>query len=324
MESVKPELIYKGLFLVLMSNNNPEGKTYKPPTAPSHKISGGFILMAKRVESPSSINTFKQCPRKYYYQYIARLPTLPNIHQVRGNIAHSTLENFYDMDVSTFSEQDYAQKFRSGIQSLFLHYWNRSQPELKKLNLNHDQEQFYFEETVLMLLNWTNHLIGEVGQMVQSKKISVPEAFVQLTPIREQRFKSDRYSVQGFIDAIHHLEDEVHIIDYKTNASFEFKEEIKLQLAIYSLLYFEKHGQMPSKVGIFFLRHKLKLMKTDPELLELAKKEIELIHTHTSKTEQIDDYPRCVGPLCKWSSGQCDFFGTCKPFEQKGGMVRPK
>jgi ATP-dependent helicase/DNAse subunit B len=53
--------------------------------------------MPKRVQSPSSINTYNQCPRKYYYQYILKLPTRPSIHLVRGNIAHSVLEDFFSI-----------------------------------------------------------------------------------------------------------------------------------------------------------------------------------------------------------------------------------
>ncbi len=272
--------------------------------------------MGKRVESPSSINTFKQCQRKYYYQYIAKLPTLPNIHQVRGNIAHSTLENFYGLDPTTLTKDNYAQLFHRRIQTLFMQTWGKYQKQLQGLHLNPDQEKFYFEETLMMLMNWTNQTIGEMGLMLSKNGLSVPEAFQKITPLREQHFRSDRYAVRGFVDAIQKIGEEVHIIDYKTNASFEFKDEIKLQLAIYSLLYFEKHGTMPSKVGIFFLRHKLKQMTVDQELLELAKKEIELVHNHTSASEDIEKYPRCTGPLCKWSSGQCDFYETCKPFEQ--------
>ncbi len=271
--------------------------------------------MAKRVESPSSINTFKQCTRKYYYQYIAKLPTIPNVHQVRGNIAHSTLEKFYDIDISTITSENYPLRFRQAIQQLFLYHWNQSKTELKKLSLNNDQEQFYFEETMLMLMNWTNQFITKITEEISVRNISVQEAFQLLTPLREEQYHSDNYSVRGFIDAIHHIEDEVHILDYKTNSKFEIKEEIKLQLAIYSLLYFEKHGKMPSKVGIFFLRHKLKQLNVDAELLELAKKEIGLVHAHTSQTEDIKDYPRCVGPLCKWSTGQCDFYDTCRPHD---------
>ena len=271
--------------------------------------------MAKRVESPSSINTFKQCKRKYYYQYIAKLPTLPNIHQVRGNVAHSALEDFYSIDVSEYTIESYKQKFLLTMQALFFNCWQRYKTELQKLQLNQDQMRFYFEETMLMLMNWVNHFNEEITQVMNTRNISVQEAFFYLTPLREQEFVSDNYCVHGFVDAIHHLENEVHIIDYKTNTSFDIKDSIRLQLAIYSLLYFEKHGNMPSKVGIFFLRYKLKLMNVDRELLELAKKEIQLIHNHTTSTENIDDYPRGVGPLCKWSTGKCDFYDTCKPFE---------
>ncbi len=271
--------------------------------------------MPKRVESPSSINTFKQCPRKYYYQYIEQLPTLPNIHQVRGNIAHSTLEQFYDIDISSFDEENYIPKFQSTIQKLFLSNWANYKPKLQALNLNKDQEQFYFEETMLMLMNWTAHFISNIKEKIDQKKISVQEAFQLLTPIREEEYASDVYSVHGFIDAIHQLEDEVHIIDYKTNSTFDFKDSIKLQLAIYSLLYFEKHGKKPHKVGVFFLRHKLKMINVDEQLLELAKKEIQLVHEHTSKRSAKEDYPKHTSPLCKWSSGKCDFHDVCKPFE---------
>ncbi len=277
--------------------------------------------MAKRTESPSSINTFKQCRRKYYYQYIEKLPTLPNIHQVRGNIAHTTLEEFYEIDVSGFTEGNYQQKFSEVIQRLFLHCWKRYKTKLDGLDLTDDQKQFYFEETMLMLMNWVKQFNEEFAAFLESRKVSIPEAFMYLSPIREQKYKSDNYSVQGFIDAIHHLEDEIHIIDYKTNANFDMKDSIKLQLAIYSLLYFEKHGQLPSKVGIFFLRHKLKMMNVDEELLELAKKEIELIHSHTSRTDTIEDYPCTITPLCRWSTGQCDFYSTCCPHEKKEKLM---
>jgi len=271
--------------------------------------------MTKRVESPSSINTFKQCKRKYYYQYIEGLPTLSNIHQVRGNIAHSTLEHFFDIDVSQFTEDNYELKFKEAIQSLLLFQWNTYKEKLNELNLHEDQKKFYFEETMLMMMNWTSQFLDNIKGLINRKGYSIPEAFMHLTPIREQEYKSDNYSVRGFIDAIQHLDDEVQIIDYKTNSNFEMKESIKLQLAIYTLLFFEKHGKMPNKVGIFFLRHKLKMLNVDKELMELAKKEIELVHTHTSSCEQLDDYPKTITNLCKWSTGQCDFYDVCKPHQ---------
>ena len=271
--------------------------------------------MTKRIESPSSINTFKQCKRKYYFQYIEKLPTIANIHQVRGNIAHSTLEHFYDIDTSGLTIENYHLKLKEIAQKLFLHQWKAYQEKLTGLKLSADAYKFYFEETMMMIMNWINHFLEDLSARTQKNNCSLQEAFMELTPLREQEYRSDNYSVRGFIDAIKNLDEEVQIIDYKTNSSFDLKDENKLQLAIYSLLYFEKHGKMPSKVGIFFLRHKLKWITVDSQLMELAKREISLIHAHTSSTEQKEDYPKTVTSLCKWSSGQCDFYDVCRPHE---------
>jgi ATP-dependent exoDNAse (exonuclease V) beta subunit len=269
--------------------------------------------LAKRLESPSSINTFKQCKRKYYYQYVEKLPTGSSIHLVRGNIAHSVLEDFYDIDLSEISEDNYANKFKVIVQKLLLHHWKKEKERLDTLGLSKDKLCFYFEETMVMIMNWVNQFITEFTKEFKDKNMSLQEAFSSLTPVREQEYRSDNYSVRGFIDAIQHVEDQVHIIDYKTNARFDIKDSIKLQLAIYSLLYFEKHGKTPSKLGIYFLRHKLKFIDFDEELINLAKREIELIHAHTSITERISDYHRTITPLCKWRTGQCDFYETCCP-----------
>jgi ATP-dependent helicase/DNAse subunit B len=271
--------------------------------------------MAKRIESASSINTFKQCKRKYFYQYVVKLPTCSNIHQVRGNIAHSTLESFYDISVEEFNEENYVLKFQEAIQKLFLYHWNLAQPELKKLNLNQDQEMFYFEETMLMLMNWGNHFIETISNTMKEKNLSLQEAFVRLTPVREQEYASEKLGVRGFIDAIHYYDEEVHIIDYKTNSEMEVKDSIKFQLALYSLMYEEKHHKLPDKLGVFFLRHKLKMMNVDPLLLESALQDIAAIHSHTSSCEKEEEYPRTITKLCKWSSGKCDFYDVCKPLE---------
>ncbi len=266
--------------------------------------------MVKRVESPSSINTFIQCNRKYYYQYIEKLPTSPSIHTVRGNIAHSTLENFYTQDVSEFTEENYEKKFKVAIQKEFLVQWGNYKEELFFLKLPQQELAVYFEETIFMLFNWCSQFLEVFKKHYNG---NIQETFKHLTPITEMEFRSDILSVRGFVDAIHLVDGEVHIIDYKTNAKSEIKESIKLQLGIYSLLYEEKHGKLPEKVGVFFLKDKLYLLPVDDKLLLDAKFAIEQIHAQTSITEDIKNYKRNITPLCKWRTGQCDFYSVCKP-----------
>lgn len=261
-----------------------------------------------RVQSPSSINTFKQCPRKYFYVYIRKLKTLPSIHLVRGRIAHSVLEHFFDLNTENLTKENFEPALKKHIQDLLVKFWKDSINELNRLPLTGDQKIFYFEETMMMLFNWLDQFNKTINS---NPDPDFTNCFKKLTPIREKQYRSDNYSVRGFIDAIEDIDNEIRLMDYKTSKSFRMSEAYKLQLAIYSLLYFEKHGVIPHKVGIYFLKHKPLVMDVDQELLEFAKREIELVHENTL-SKDIDDYPKSKSPLCRWRTGQCDFYGTCK------------
>ncbi len=263
-----------------------------------------------RVESPSSISCFKQCPRKYYYQYIEQLETKPNVHQVRGNIAHSVLESFFDQDISGLTLDSFELGLMEIMQDLLLKEWNKADAKLKSLGLTPAQRRFYFEDTLLMLLNWLNHFVRKVYTI----EGSFPERFAKLTPIREELIKSDTLQAKGIIDAIECYDGQVRIMDYKTSSHSD-EEEYRLQLAIYTLLYHEKHGKLPDKAGIYFLKDRPKFIDVDQSLLELARREIGLIHART-QSDKIKDYPRSPSRLCKWSTGQCDFFDICRPFDE--------
>lgn len=265
-----------------------------------------------RIQSPSSINTYKQCPRKYYYQYVARLETLPSIHLIRGSVTHTVLEDFFKIDISRLSPENFEYELHILIQDLFHQEWKKAGYEFQKLKLIPTQLQFYFDETKLMLEYWMVKFIKKLHH--EMKRLNVVEAFTKLTPLREEEYISEDLGVKGFIDAIHYIDNQIVLMDYKTSKRTEISPEYKLQLAIYALLYKEKHGVMPNRVGLDFLKGSEMFLEVDEPLLDMARAEIALIHDNTL-SEEIDDYPMRVGPLCKWRGGQCDFYGLC--FEQK-------
>ncbi len=260
--------------------------------------------MPGRVQSPSSINTYIQCPRKYYFQYILKLPTKPSIHLARGHIVHSVLEHFFKIDLKHLNENTYPYDLKNRIQELLVKFW-QNEEDLKKLDLSKDKLLFYFDESMLMLLKWVTIFISRVEAMIIQGH-SLPVAFKRLTPKTEEQYFSEEFKVQGFIDAIEEIDDIVKIIDYKTSASYDISDSYKLQLAIYALLYKEKHGKLPHKVGINFLKDSEKFIDVDENLVHYAKKEIEMVHKKT-QTDDIDNYPLIPANLCKW----CDFFHKC-------------
>ena len=112
--------------------------------------------MSKRIQSPSSINTYKQCPRKYYYQYIEKLPTKPSIYLISGKIVHKILEEFYNIE--ELEEEDYEvnSKLMQRLFILLKTYWEESHSELHELGLSDTELKTYFTETQYMLSNWFN------------------------------------------------------------------------------------------------------------------------------------------------------------------------
>ncbi|MEK6886276.1 MAG: PD-(D/E)XK nuclease family protein [Nanoarchaeota archaeon] len=263
-------------------------------------------LKIKRIQSASSINTFKQCPRKYYYSYVLQLPTADNIYQVRGNIAHSALEHFFTININHIDEKNYEQQLKIAMQELLVFHWKDEKARLDKLKLSEEKIQHYFEDTLHMLIAWVDLFCKKI----RASKKSFKEAFAYLTPIAEQHFVSHKFGVQGFVDAIEVQDGKTRVMDYKTSSKDELTDEYLLQLAIYTLLYNEKYGKFPDEVGLYLLRHGEKTLKADERLLKLAEKECLEIHRRTL-SEDIEDYPLKPGPLCKWSTGQCDFYNIC-------------
>lgn len=261
-----------------------------------------ILIQPARIQSPTSIAVYNHCARKYYYQYIRKLETLPNIYKLRGGIAHEVLEQFFDSDVSKIGWENYRDGLRLIVQNLLVINWNSHLIELAQLDLGREKEMLFFEETLLMLFNWLESFFDKVTKL---SRLTFPEAFKSLVPEREKEYISFNLYVRGIIDAVENHQGEIRIMDYKTSSVFDV-EEHRLQLAIYTLLYHEKHDRLPDKAGVYFLQGGEEYIKVDQELLVQAKQEIEKIHKMTQSKEK-KDYPKNLGYWCK----RCDFYSTC-------------
>jgi len=265
-----------------------------------------------RVQSPSSINTYKQCPRKYYYRYLLNLPTLPSIHLARGKITHSVLEDFFSIEVSSLSNENFLFELNIIMHEIFKKYWKDHLPKLRMFDLSQVQLDFYNQETMEMLDGWFDDFKSKIIE--KSKTTTIKDAFKSLIPEREVQYLNEEYGVQGYIDAIYRSDNEVILMDYKTSKKKHISDEYYLQLAIYAFLYKLKHKQLPTKVGIHFLKHGEELIDADESLVNYAQEEVELIHIKT-ESKDMADYPKKPSPLCKWATGQCDYYDIC--FKQK-------
>ena len=265
-------------------------------------------LSFARIQSPSSINTYKQCPRKYYYSYIEKLPSRPSIHLIRGKIVHSVLEHFFKIDIKKLPQENFMFVLKIFINDMLQQFWSNGEKEFEQLPLSKQQLDFYHIETKDMVNNWYANFLRKLA--IEMKEYSIPASFQRLTPKAEVEYKSQEYGVRGFIDAVHEKDGEIILMDYKTSKAPKMSNEYRLQLGLYALMYGETHDRLPDKVGIDFLKFGEQILSVDEELINNAKFEAELIHINTTTTAK-ETYPMKPGPLCKFSTGQCDYYTKC-------------
>lgn len=269
-------------------------------------------MAKKRMQSPSSMNTYFQCPRKYFFLYKLRLPTKPSIHLVRGHVAHSVLEKMYTVLPEVIAD-NHKENLNVVVKELLKKFWNESKEEFDKLDMAQGEIDGYYEETQNMLLNYVLIFSKKLDEQM-AKGLSFPEAFRKLSPVTEKEYLSWDHYVKGFIDVVEDVDGRVRLMDYKTSKRAKISDGYKLQLAVYALLYEKEHKKLPHEVGIYFLKYPLpdgeQTLIVDDELLKLAQFKIEQIHASTT-SDDINDYPENRGPLCKWSTGQCDFYEYC-------------
>lgn len=270
--------------------------------------SNGSLPGACRVQSPSSILTHKQCPRKYYYRYIEGLPGPKSIHLIRGSVIHKVLEDVYDVDMARVPADSFFSSLKYLLQEMFTKEWGAASKQLAELEMDPDELQEFYEDSRLMVDNFYHYIYDQMRPLLE--KMSPHDAWRKLMPERELKMESPQHLVRGFIDAVLKEDGKTVILDYKTSKRLKLSPEYRLQLGIYAMMH-QEHKLPAHEVGILFLKHGKELrIPVDEELVSEAREACADVQLHT-RSSNISDYPKRPSPLCKWKTGQCEYHDIC-------------
>jgi len=142
---------------------------------------------ANRWLSPSSINAYIRCPRKFYYSKLLKLKQKPSIYLIRGIAVHSTIHKFYKQGINRCANMDYGHLVRT-VTNLLKHEWLAWKRSLLKLDLREDEIAFFFHEAKKMIINF-------VHDFLKNKQ------FEEAEPTLEKTFFSKTFMTLGRIDA---------------------------------------------------------------------------------------------------------------------------
>ena len=235
------------------------------------------------MQSATSINMYHRCPRKYYLRYTLRTKQKSSIYLIRGSAVHEAIAGFHKLKVAS---DHYPDRIKAALHHLFNDAWLRHDNELQQLGLGDATIKQYYQESWEMLLGWLKRY--ERQDRKHSGKTSA-----------EVKLFSKTYYVMGIIDAIENHNGIAMITDYKTSKKDDIAPDIKIQMAIYALLYRENFGVPPDIVAIDFLKtNRERRFRVTERFIEYALELVTDIHKNTvSKDEK--DYPCTCGGWCE-------------------------
>jgi CRISPR/Cas system-associated exonuclease Cas4 (RecB family) len=242
------------------------------------------VRIERRTLSPTAINTYLQCPRKFYLRYIKKRPTKPSIHLIRGKIVHRTIHDFHTRNPG-MSSQTPLHAIRRTLLGMFREHWQEAQESLDSLGLTGEEIQFYRDDSERMLMNFSHWFV----------KHGMP------TPdLSEAKIVSKNLSLMGIVDAVHQWPEKVILVDYKTSKNPVITSDMERQAALYALLYQDKYKVVPEAVWIHFLKNPddPQPVHIDEELLSYGRILIESVQEKTRSYDE-HSYPCTCGGYCE-------------------------
>lgn len=262
-----------------------------------------IALVEKKVKYPtpktfsfSQLTAFDNCPRQYFYAYIAKIPTIGNAHFSFGKTMHATLQQFFEL----LAER------KSAVQTDLFNKENKIvEPSLKELLAIY--EKSWIDE-------WYDSKAEEEKYKREGQRI-LEEFFAKYTGqwpttlFLEQGFnlKIKDYTVRGVIDRVDILNDgRWDIVDYKTGKVKDDKItfEDKKQLLLYQLAAEEIFKNPVANLTYYYLgaNKPVSFLGTDKE-----KEKVKSWALETIEKILATDFTATAGHVC----ATCDFAQIC-------------
>jgi RecB family exonuclease len=234
--------------------------------------------------SISKVKTYKQCPRRYYYSYIEKLPKQDWDHFTLGTFVHGVLEHFHN----EYKEDPGELNLKKLMKECFF-------KQKEKMDLDKPIAKEILNEAHSILSIYLKN-IEEKG--IGSKVLKLEEEFVV--------YLNEKHKLKGVIDRTDLDKDGIlHIKDYKTNKNTKYMDHE--QLRAYGIFLLKNNPNIELFRGSYImLRFGTLHLNYDFNLDDVDKAKKDLV----SYAEKISEDERWLvkpSKLCDW----CDFKNIC-------------
>lgn len=263
--------------------------------------------MKRAALSASRAKDFKQCPLRFRYLMVDKLPEPPSSAAVRGTLVHAVLERIFDLPAAARDE--------GAAQELVGPQWDelaQKRPEVHELFAEAGDVDAFLSQARALVSNYF--------------RLENPQ---RLDPTARERFVEVELGsgvlLRGFVDRIDTAPNgAVRVVDYKTGKapSPRFTEEALFQMRFYALMLWRLDGVAPARLQLIYLGDG-RTLTLDPHTDDLLAFEAELdqLWGRIEDAARREDFRPRKTPLCPWCSFQefCpEFGGTIPPIPEEG------
>lgn len=252
--------------------------------------------------SPSRALDYMQCPAKFYFKSILRMPSTPTVAQARGIVAHTAMEKIFD--------HERPERTMEKAVSYVAPAWEELRGTGGYDNLDGDE---VVADATAMVRAWFG--------------VEDPTRFDPAE--REVRLGAEMSGVPviGVIDRVDRMtrptgEDIWVISDYKTGKvpkpDDRYIDQKFFGLEVYAALWHSMTGTMPAAIRLIYVAggspDSVRTRECTPQSVEKTTRKLRSLWKSVTADARNGSFACRTGPLCNW----CDFQQTVCPAWNEG------
>lgn len=248
--------------------------------------------------SPSSLTTFLQCPKRFYFEKIEGLRGPGTDATIRGNYVHEVLESLLHLK----SEDRTLDNARSLMRSAWDERWRE------------ETETLVLTDKELRQFRWQAWWCIENYFTMEDPKSYVPEGLEV-----EVQGRIEGVPIFGVVDRWAFEDGKIVVGDYKTGKVPipKYAGEKKLQIMIYADLLEQDTGIEAIKMELLYVKDgKIVTYYPTEELRSFTSNTLVEAWDDMVEMCEKEEFPTNVGPLCDWCHAKsiCPAWASRQPY----------
>ena len=246
------------------------------PTRPSHL-------------SPTSASTFRQCPQRWKFRYVDKLPDPPGEAAVAGTFAHRVLEELLELEAD--------ERTQESARAIAARVWieTSSDKDFEALDLDADGVRNF---------KWTAwRAIEGLWDLEDPQTVEVVATETEVSTV------IGGVPFIGFIDRVESGSDGLVVSDYKSGRApgRKFSEGRLEQVLLYAAALAEIHGTPPVRARLMYLGQRIDETAVTADAIAEVTRRLTETWEELQERSATGDFPPRPGPLCGW----CAFVRHC-------------